>query len=221
MAIFRAAMLAHHLLVRSACSRIGTMMFSVTVNEENKAPSWNCTPVRRLHLALGLAVQPCDIDPEHLDRASGVLIEADDGAQQHGLAGARPADQADNLATKYVEIEIVVDDVVAELRAHVAQSQHDVAAVAMVDKLAALQQRRLFRCRGLFGQGGLGGHQTSANRKMIEKIASSTITQKIDSTTDLVVSWPTLSALPRTCRPSKQPMVAMTAPNTGALIMPV
>ena len=34
------------------------------------------------------------------------------------------------------------------------------------------------------------GHQTPASRKMMEKIASSTITQKIDSTTDLVVSWP-------------------------------
>ena len=132
-----------------------------------------------------------------------------------------PPTKPDNLAAKYVEIEIVVDDVVAELGAHAAQLQHDVAAVAMVDELAALEQ--LGR-RGLLGmflrRGGGIGHHTSASRKMIEKIASSTITQKIDSTTDLVVSWPTLSALPLTCRPSKQPMMAMTAPNTGALIMP-
>ena len=116
-------------------------------------------------------------------------IEADDGAQQHGLAGSRPADQADNLAAKYVEIEIVVDDVVAELRAHAAQLQHDVAAVAVIDELAALEE--LGR-RGLLGmllrRGGGIGHHTFASRKMIEKIASSTITQKIDSTTDLVVS---------------------------------
>ena len=62
---------------------------------------------------------------------------------------------------------------------------------------------------------------TFASRKMMENTASSTMTQKIDSTTERVVSWPTLSALPWTCSPSKQPMVAMTKPNTGALIMPV
>ena len=67
-------------------------------------------------------------------------IEADDGSQQHRLAGARPADQPDNLAAKYVEVEIVVDDVVAELRAHVAQLQHDLPAVAMIDELAAFRR---------------------------------------------------------------------------------
>jgi len=55
----------------------------------------------------------------------------------------------------------------------------------------------------------------------MENTASSTMTQKIDSTTERVVSWPTLSALPRTCSPSKQPIAAMMKPNTGALIMPV
>ncbi len=143
----------------------------------------------RLHRPLFLAVQGGGIDAQHLDGALGVPIEADDGAQQHGLAGSRPADQADNLATKYVEIEIVMDDVVAELRAHAAQLQHDVAAVAMIDELAALEE--LGR-RGLLGmllrRGGGIGHHTFASRKMIEKIASSTITQKINSTTDLVVS---------------------------------
>ena len=67
-------------------------------------------------------------------------IEADDGAQQHGLAGSRSADQADHLAAKYVEVEIVVDDVVAELGAHAAQLQHDIAAVAMIGELPAFEQ---------------------------------------------------------------------------------
>ena len=70
-------------------------------------------------------------------------IEADDGAQQHGLAGARSADQPDHLAAKYVEVEIVVNDVVAELRAHAAQLQHDVAAVAMIDELPAFRSGAL------------------------------------------------------------------------------
>ena len=82
-------------------------------------------------------------------------------------------------------------------------TQDDVAAVAVVDDLAAFF------------------HHTLASRKMMEKIASSTITQKIASTTDRVVSCPTLSALPRTCSPSKQPIAAIIRPNTGALIMPV
>ena len=197
------------------------MMFSVTLSEENSAPSWNCTPVRA---CMARSAWPCRVAVSTPSISMVPLvcpIEADDGAQQHGLAGSRSADQADNLAAKYVEIEIVVDDVVAELRAHAAQLQHDVAAVAMVDELAALEE--LGRC-GLLGmllrRGGSVGHHTPASRKMMEKMASSTMTQKIDSTTDLVVSWPTLSALPLTCKPSKQPMMAITAPNTGALIMP-
>ena len=47
------------------------------------------------------------------------------------------------------------------------------------------------------------------------------ISASLDSTTERVVSCPTLSALPLTCRPSKQPMAAMMKPNTGDLIMPV
>ena len=122
------------------------------------------------------------------------------------------------FAAKYVEIEVVVDDVVAELRADAAQLEHDVAAVAVVGQLSAFRQGRRGR---LFRFDRWLRHHTFASRKMIENIASSTMTQKIDSTTERVVSWPTLSALPWTCRPSKQPIVAITAPNTGALIMPV
>ncbi len=130
-------------------------------------------------------MQLADVLTEDFDGAFGRVVEADDGAQQHGFAGPRSTHKPDNLATKYVEIEVVVDDVVAELRAHATQLEHDVAAVAVVDQLAAFRLS-VFR------------HQTFASRKMTENIASSTMTQKIDSTTERVVSWPTLSALPWT-----------------------
>jgi hypothetical protein len=65
-------------------------------------------------------------------------VEAEDGAQQHRLAGARAADKPDHLATEHVEIELVVHDMIAELGAHAAQSQHDLASVAVIDELARL-----------------------------------------------------------------------------------
>ncbi len=157
----------------------------------------------RQQMSLGLAVQRAGIDAQHFDRALACLVQADDGPQQDRLAGTRTTHQTDNLAFEYVKIEIVMDDVVAELRADAAQPQRDSSPVLMINELSAF------------------GHHTPASRKMIENMASSTMTQKIASTTDLVVSWPTLSALPFTCRPSKQPIVAITMPNTGALIMPV
>ena len=182
------------------------MMFSDTDSEENKAPSWNCTPVRALDVAFGLAVQLADVLAEDFDGPLGRVVEADDGAQQHGFAGPRSAHKPDNLATKYVEIEVVVDDVVAELRAHAAQLEHDVAAVPVIDQLPAFRPWRLpalhlpvfsaFQLRA--SRLCVACHQTFASRKMIENIASSTMTQKIDSTTERVVSWPTLSALPWT-----------------------
>ena len=67
-------------------------------------------------------------------------IEADDRPQQHRLAGAGPTDQPDHLAAEDVEVEMVVDDVVAELCAHIAQLQHDLPAVAMIDELAAFRR---------------------------------------------------------------------------------
>ena len=46
------------------------------------------------------------------------------------------------------------------------------------------------------------------------------MTRKMDSTTAMVVCRPTLSALPLTCKPSKQLTSAMTMAKTGALTMP-
>ena len=47
------------------------------------------------------------------------------------------------------------------------------------------------------------------------------MTTKIDSTTARVVRSPTDSALPVTCIPWKQPIMAMMMPNTGALMRPM
>ncbi len=54
----------------------------------------------------------------------------------------------------------------------------------------------------------------------MEKPASRTTTRKIDSTTERVVSRPTLSAVPSTRKPSKQPTNAMVKAKNGALMMP-
>ena len=161
----------------------------------------------RLQRPFGLAVQAARIDAQHLDLSAPRLVEPDDGAQQHRFAATRTADQSNDLAAEHVEVEMVVDDVVAELCAHPAQLEDDLSPVSMVDDLAAFRGRL--------------GHHTPASRKIMENTESRTITQNIASTTERVVSWPTLSALPLTCNPSKQPMAAMMRPNTGALIMPV
>src|SRR6185503_15221444 len=122
----------------------------------------------RRYRALGLAAHVAGIDPEQLDLALPGVVQPDDGAQQHRLAGARAADQTHDLALEHIEIELVMHHLVAELGAHAAQLQHDVAAVAVIDQLAALQQLRphslvLVRTR----------HHTPASRKTMENTASS------------------------------------------------
>src|SRR5215831_3486274 len=56
---------------------------------------------------------------------------------------------------------------------------------------------------------------------MAVKIASATITRKVDFTTALVVERPTESGPPRTRNPSRQPTWAMMVANTTLLIRPV
>ena len=94
-------------------------------------------------------------------------------------SGAGATDQADHLAPEHVKVEMVVHDMVAELGAHAAQLQHDVPTVAMIDQLPPFQRR---------GGGFVLRTHTLASRKMIENTASRTMTQKIDSTTERVVS---------------------------------
>ena len=195
------------------------MMFSVTLSEENSAPSWNCTPVRACIARSALPCRVRGIDAQHLDGALGVPIEADDGAQQHGFAGSRPADQADNLAAKYVEIEIVVDDVVAELRAHAAQLQHDVAAVAMIDELAAFEELGRRGSRLLLRRLAVRpSHVRQQEDDREYRVEHDHAEDRFDHRR--VVSWPTLSALPLDLQALEAADDGDHAPNTGALIMP-
>ena len=55
---------------------------------------------------------------------------------------------------------------------------------------------------------------------MMEKTASNTITRKMHSTTERVVSWPTLAALPRDLQAFVAADQGDQQAKTGALIMP-
>src|SRR5512144_578590 len=102
-----------------------------------------------------------DVLSEHLDAARGGLVEADDRTEQHRLAAARAADDAEDLAFVHVEIEILVHDLRTEL----------VAEPAHLDHLLALAH-------------------TSSSMKKIAASASIRITTKIDCTTLEVVCSP-------------------------------
>src|SRR6188768_4251996 len=56
--------------------------------------------------------------------------------------------------------------------------------------------------------------------KKIANKPSSTITRKIDFTTDVVVCWPSDSALPLTRSPSLQATIPITSAMNGAFRMP-
>ncbi len=118
-----------------------------------------------------------DIVAQDVDAARLRPVEADDGAQQHRLAAARAADDAQHLAAPDIEIEAVMHRLRAEPRHQPAHPDHDIVLV--------FRHRQIFRIE---------------NR--IENAASATMTTKIDSTTDCVVRRPTLSALPVTLKPS-------------------
>src|SRR5688500_15895757 len=129
---------------------------------------------------------------EHLDLALVGCLEADDRPHQHRLAGARAADHAEDLAALDVEVQALVDDLVAEAVAQPAN-----------------------------GDDRLGAHFQPIELKKTANIASSTMTRKIDWTTAVVVRIPTSSLLPWTSMPWKQPARPMMKPNTGALISPM
>src|SRR6516162_4917096 len=117
------------------------------------------------------------IAPEHLDLACRWPVEAHDRPQQHRFAGSGPAYDADNFTSSNIEIEIVMHRLGAEPIDEPAHAD---------DRFARLPRHaQIFRIV-----------------KTIEKAASATITKKIDSTTDNVVSRPTLSALRATWKPS-------------------
>src|SRR5262249_28942392 len=135
----------------------------------------------------------------------GRTVQSDDRAQQHRLAGARTADHAQHLAPADIEIEPVMDHLLAEAGDEAANRNDRLSGI---DRSAATA----------VGPAVLG-HTWSAEN-MIEKKASKTMMRNNDSTTDWVVSRPTLSALPVTRMPSKQPTMPINTAKTGALIMP-
>ena len=108
---------------------------------------------------------------EHLDLAGERRLQADDRAHQHRFAGARSADHAEHLAAPDVEIEPVMDDLVAEAVLQAADAD---------DRLVVV-----------------GGHQFKpiAVKKTAKK-ASRTMTRKMPWTTAVVVRRPTSSAFP-------------------------
>jgi hypothetical protein len=63
----------------------------------------------------GRLVQAGRILAEQRDLARRLPVEADDGAQQHRLAGAGAADHPDHLARHDLEVEVVMHDLPPEL----------------------------------------------------------------------------------------------------------
>ena len=75
-------------------------------------------------------------------RAGLDLVEADDGAQQHRLAGARAADHAQHFAAIDVEIEMIVQELVAEAVDQAAHLDDDfLVPAALVFSRAPLMVR--------------------------------------------------------------------------------
>ena len=98
-------------------------------------------------------------------------LQAEDGAQQHRLAGARAADDAEHLALLHGHVEMVVHHLRAEA---VDQPAH-------------------------FDEGF--GHQMSSCQNATANSASANITRKMDCTTATVVRRPSSREESRTCRP--------------------
>src|SRR6185503_17898506 len=89
-------------------------------------------------------------------------LQAENGPQQHRLARARAADDAEDFVLQYLHVEMVV---------------HHLAAEAVHDA-----ER--------FDDGAGLGHQTSISMKSTANSASTRITRKIDWTTATVVNLP-------------------------------
>ena len=91
---------------------------------------------------------------EHLDLARGRGLQADDRSHEDRLAGAGPADDADDLAAADGEIEILMDDLIAEAIGEAAHRD---------DRLAILRD-----------------HIHPTELKKTANTASMTMTRKID-----------------------------------------
>jgi hypothetical protein len=151
-------------------------------------------PSRRDVLRVALA-RIADRLPHHLDRAAAPGDEADDGAHQHRLAAAGRADQAKDFAAVDIQRQMVEHGLAAE-------ADHEIADA-----------------NGEFGHPGLHRYIPIDAKKTANR-PSSTITRKIDFTTEVVVCRPSDSALPLTRRPSLQATMPITSAMNGALMMP-
>ena len=56
-------------------------------------------------------------------------LQADDRAHQHRFAGARAADDADDFAAPHIEIEAIMDDLVAEAIDQPAHPDDDIGII--------------------------------------------------------------------------------------------
>ena len=146
--------------------------------------------------ALGDAILGvADRGPHHLDLSASPRNQPDDGSHQHRLAAAGSADQAEDLAPADVQRQMVDHDLLAE-------ADHEV-----VDANRELRSRFLHR-------------YIPIDAKKTANSPSSTITRKIDFTTEVVVCLPSDSALPFTRKPSLQATMPITSAMNGALMMP-
>jgi hypothetical protein len=150
-----------------------------------------------LHGAPLLVACTSQIDAEHLDGALSLRQQADHRAKQHRLAAARGADEAQDLAAANIEIQMIQ---------HYAGTEPD-------DEVAHPNGRLLY------GRSHAMRH-IPMEAKNMAKSPSSTITRKIDFTTEAVVCSPSDSALPFTLRPSAQATTPIASAMNGALIMP-
>src|SRR5262249_46496942 len=90
----------------------------------------------------------------------------------------------------------------------------------MVDHdLATKADHEIAHANSEFGHRGLHRYIPIEAKKIANR-PSSTITRKIDLTTDVVVCLPSDSALPLTRNPSLQATMPMTSAMKGALMMP-
>ena len=112
-----------------------------------------------------------EVATQHSHLARLGTLQAEDGAQQHGLARARPADDAEYLTALDGHVEMVVHHLRAE----------------------AIHQSANFDERF--------GHQMSSCQKAMANIALAKMTRKIDCTTATVVRRPSSREESRTCRP--------------------
>jgi hypothetical protein len=109
--------------------------------------------------------------PKNGNCAAGRALQADDAAQKHRFTAARGADDTQNLAPAHVEVQVLVDRILAEPVGQVANGDDGIV------------------------------HHTPQTEKKIEARASTTMTRKIATTTEREVRLPSESVFPATCRP--------------------